>query len=211
MLGAQKGSSVTFPNGRGKRGAVRFTFLTGDCNYKEYGGKFISKKFHNGDWHYWLLLEVCPDEENGGYMTALSVVSPEAAEGELMAAWKSCGFEDERYMRGERDLVEILATYGVSTTLGIWTSKNFRDAWQWAHDEARGVKMMFGFYMDRIANGVGATGWDVVAGNVWGERKIESGKTPVIEELAKTDLAAEAMWKILKPLKEESKRIQEHL
>jgi len=202
-------SSVTFPNGRGKRGWVRFSFLVGDCNYREYGGTFISKRFHNGDWHYWLAIRVSPSEDDSGYYVSLEVVSPEAAERELFSASKCCGIEPE-YIKNERDLVEMLLSYGVSTTIKTFQSKNFKKAMQLAHDEARGLKCFFGFYMDRVVNGFGATGWDAVAGNLYGPMKMPNDRVePSLEESAKTDEMAAKILEILTPLKKRSQKIRD--
>lgn len=204
-------SRVTFPSGkRDKRGAVRFKFLTGDCNYKEHGGTFISKRFHNGDWHYWLALRVSPDEEGlqDGYYVSLEVVSPEAAEGELYGAAQCCGAEE--YLRDERDLLEVLLSCGTSHTVAIFKSKNFKHAWQMAHDEARSLSILFGFAMDRQVNAFGASGWDAVAGNLYGHmRSPQEKEKPALEELAKTDKLAELLYKLLKPLKDKSQKIRD--
>ena len=35
---------------------MNLKFLTGDINWTEYGGKFVTKKLNNGDFDYWLVL-----------------------------------------------------------------------------------------------------------------------------------------------------------
>jgi hypothetical protein len=37
---------------------VRFNFLTGDVNWSQYGGTWISQKFNNSDTDYWLVREI---------------------------------------------------------------------------------------------------------------------------------------------------------
>ena len=52
---------------------VRFTFLSGDCNWSDYGGKWISQKFNNGDFDYWLVRELIPmSEHTDDYPTNVS-------------------------------------------------------------------------------------------------------------------------------------------
>jgi len=60
---------------------IRFTWLTGDMNWADYGGKWISQKLNNGDFDYFLVLEVWNWFESVGakeakYNVSLSIVSP---------------------------------------------------------------------------------------------------------------------------------------
>ena len=37
---------------------MRFKFLTGDVNFLDFGAKWISSKRNNGDFDYWLVIEL---------------------------------------------------------------------------------------------------------------------------------------------------------
>lgn len=58
---------------------MRFRFLVGDMNWETYGGSFVSKRLNNGEFDYWLVLEVIPsenEEANPRYQVSLNVVAP---------------------------------------------------------------------------------------------------------------------------------------
>ena len=65
---------------------MRFKFLTGDVNWKEWGGKFVSPKQNNGDWDYWLVMDVINipnetgDESVSKYYVSIHAVAPDAVD-----------------------------------------------------------------------------------------------------------------------------------
>lgn len=197
---------VTHPQGRGLH-RLHFRFLTGDVDYKAYGGKFISKRLHNGDWHYWFVISVCRMDADDSYYVTLEVVSPEAAEFELKAAWDSMGMDGE-WVKSPVELVEILTEYGTGACIGHYESFNFAEAMMLAKDEANAAKTLLGFYMDRPLNVFGASGWDFVAGNPWGAMRSNADKGIPLEESAKADPKYLPLWKQLKKLKNRTARIQ---
>ncbi len=146
----------------------RFKFLTGDMNWKEYGGRFVSQRLANGydgpgavvgedyDFHY--------------YYVTLGVVAPEAVPPEEMQqAYNSVGLYPEDLERLKADplfAVEALHSYG--TYAVVWQEKgnNLNMLMAEARKEAQLCEMMFGFYMDRYVNLIGTTGWDAVRGDM---------------------------------------------
>jgi len=168
---------------------IRFKFLSGDVNWQTYGGKFVSKRLCNGydskgavkgrdcDFHYWLVLDVHPDEDweygdkkRSKYYVSLSVVSPEAAgPKELDAAIGSWGLFDDQlaeYMKDPLFLVECLHSYGVAAFVWQDSGNNLSKLMRAARKEAQAVEMLFGFYMDRQQNAIGSDGWDCVRGDL---------------------------------------------
>jgi len=170
--------------------SIRFKFLTGDVNWQEYGGKFVSKKLCNGydgkgavqgedyDFRYWLVMDVRPNEDweygdkkDPKYYVSLAVVSPEAADpGELQRAIDSWGIPDDelpRYMADPMFLVECLHSYGVAAYVWQGHGNNLSALMKEARREAQLASgIMFGFYMDRAQNMIGSTGWDTVRGDL---------------------------------------------
>ena len=154
---------------------MRFKFLTGDVNWQRYGGKFISNKLNNGDWDYYLVLDIVnledcdfPDRDKDLYNVSIHAVSPQAAGKEnLDKAFACCGFDDEfleKYESNELIQVEALATYGIFAQLWNRSGKNVNKLLTEARKEAKIAEMLFGFYMDRPQNGIGQSGWDCISG-----------------------------------------------
>jgi len=169
---------------KAKRMKIQFRFLTGDINWLDYGAKWISKRFNNGDWDYWLVLELTNmweatgEQDQPKYNVTLSAVSPEAAKDNMQAALKCCGLE------GESDLtdlmkVEVLHTYGTSAPLKQWNGGNAHKLLKEAKHEAQLAEMLFGFYMDSPKNAIGSTGWDFISGDLFPKHDtIEISSTP---------------------------------
>lgn len=179
---------------------IRFKFLSGDVNWKTYGGSFVSKKLCNGhdgkgavkgqdyDFHYWFVLDVSPNEdyERGdkepAYYVSLAVVSPEAADPkEMDAAIGSWGLPDDRlaeYMKDPLFLVECLHSYGIAAFVWQGQGNNLSVLMKEARKQAQLAEMLFGFYMDRPQNKIGSTGWDCVRGDpLAGLRRYEDDTT----------------------------------
>lgn len=152
---------------------LNFRFLTGDVNFTEYGGSFVSRRFNNGDFDYWLVIDLTnqheQDESLPKYFVAVNAVSPQAAgEKELDAALDSSGLPDE--LRDKPLFqVEALHSYGTYAQLATFEGDNWQQLMKAARLECRFINSFFGFYMDRPRNAFGATGWDVIAGNLYGD------------------------------------------
>jgi len=81
---------------------LKFKFLTGDMNWQEYGGQFVSKRLSNGEFDYWIVLdfvnmhEATGDEDMPKYHVSVLAVSPdEAGEDKLRHAMQSWSIEDQ--------------------------------------------------------------------------------------------------------------------
>lgn len=151
---------------------VRFKFLTGDVNWLDYGGKWVSNRLNNGDWDYWLVIEllnwhdaVGEREAPAKYNVEVSAVSPEAAgEENLKRAKECCGVEDDC---NTLTLVEALHSYGVKAVLHSESGDNAHKLLKKAREEAKVQgDFLFGFAMDRTQNRIGDSGWDFISGNI---------------------------------------------
>jgi len=157
---------------------MRFRFLTGDINWQTYGGKFVSKKLNNGEFDYWLVLDVinwneCDREAvklNGTYNVSLFSVSPsEAGKDGLKKAFECCGLdqpEHEEIRKNPLVQVECLVSYGIHAQLWSANGSNLRKLLKLAHEQTRLAEGLYGFYMDRPENRIGSTGWEMQRGDL---------------------------------------------
>lgn len=137
-------------------------------------GKYVSKKFNNGDWDYWLIMDVVDmhdatgEEDQPKYNVSIQAVSPQAVgKPKVNQAMSSCGFSDEDIEKHENDplfQVEALSDYGIYASLWNKSGDNIKVLLKDAHKETELINMLFGFYMDRPGNGIGQNGWDLIAG-----------------------------------------------
>lgn len=120
---------------------------------------WISRKFNNGDWDYWLALELINlkeamgDESEHKYLMNVSVVSPEAAGPEKLESALSFLCMENSDIKNEEDKVVVLGN-------------NYKKLMKEARVEMEKINMLFGFYMDKQINQFGNTGWDFVSGNI---------------------------------------------
>lgn len=167
---------------------MNFTWLTGDVNWRDYGGKWISSRLNNGDWDYWLVIEFINMDEacgrdNAGqpaYHVDISAVSPAAAgEAGLEAAARSCGVELSELKHNPVVQVEMLHSYGCKAHLWSKKGRNAHKLLREAKREAQLCEMTFGFRMDGPQNKVGSTGWEFIKGDVMaGVRRAINSGTP---------------------------------
>lgn len=153
---------------------MRFKFLTGDVNWQDYGGKFISRKLNNGDFDYWIVMEVLNwydavgerEAKEGGskYNVSLSAVSPqEAGKDQLEQAFNSY---DSEVLNDPLAQVEALGSYGIKAPLWNMNGNNLGKLMREARKQADLASGLFGFYMDAPKNAIGSTGWDCIKGDI---------------------------------------------
>jgi len=158
-----------------KARAMRFSWLTGDCDWKDYWGQWVSKKFNNGDFDYWLVLSFRNIDECGPngekYMCELCCVIPSEVSDEDMAQYKrSADFASWGDEGNWRHIIEVLMTNGAYVSFGEMYGDNADKLRRAVAVRAVAAAGLFGFFMDAPQNRLGATGWDIARGNVWGTR-----------------------------------------
>lgn len=134
----------------------------------------------HGDFSYWLVLTLTYTEEyqdvKEKYWVELGIVAPaEPPAEELSRALDSMGIDrgmlDEAYKNNPNDvpalIAKAIAEYGVRAVLWHGEGNNANKLLKQARYEVKLADFLFGFYMDRYQNRIGATGWDVVKGNLW--------------------------------------------
>ena len=147
---------------------MKTRFLTGDADYLTFGGKWISPKLNNGDFDYFLVIELINVHEDTGecirdkYSVTVSAVSPQEAEKEIPRALRYYGLEEETST--ELQIVDALHKYGVCALCAEFSGNNARKLLKQARDSLDMISEMFGFFMDSPKNSIGHTGWDSIKG-----------------------------------------------
>lgn len=154
--------------------SLRFKFFSGDTNWKTYGGTFLSKRLNNGEFDYWLALDVVNWADAVGekdapakYNVSIRSVSIEEGKNALEEAFSCCGFDiDEIESATEEQKIDALLSYGTMAELWSENGNNINTLMKRAKQEALMIEMMYGFYMDRPVNRIGNTGWDSQRGDI---------------------------------------------
>lgn len=156
---------------------MEFQFLTGDVNWQEYGGKWVSPRLNNGDWDYWLVIEFINFLDATGemidglpFVIEIAAVSPDAAGYDnVIQALESYGWSDQVEEKDDLDpllIVESLHGYGIAAHLWSAQGDDADIMLDMAKDQAPLIEMLFGFHMDRPENRIGSTGWDFISGDI---------------------------------------------
>lgn len=163
---------------------LKFKFLTGDVNWLSYGGKWVSKRLSNGEFDYWLVIELinmddaCGRDNEGQpkYNVSLSCVSPDQAGQENIN--KACQGWDPM-PTNPLCFVEALHSYGIHAHLWQANGSNAHKLLKQARQQASQTEFLFGFAMDRPVNRIGTTGWEALRGDITAglTRTIASGST----------------------------------
>lgn len=160
---------------------MKWSFLSGDVNWEDYGGKFVSGPMTDSDYPVWYVIDVvnmhdaCGRDATSEYCVELSVVSPGfAGEDGLRQAAESWSLTPDEVGDGLM-AIEVLHSYGLKAV--VWSGDGdqlkplLREAKRFAKTD---LSIFFGFILDRPTNGVGTTGWEAMAGD------LESGITRTI-------------------------------
>jgi hypothetical protein len=153
---------------------VRFHFLTGDVNFTQHGGKWLSNKLNNSEFDYYLVIELMNwhelgYEEQPRYNVCLSAVSPQqAGEEHLQRAYDCVGLTPDMLesLKASGNLaeaqVEALHSYGGVAPVWQADGDNWKSLMQQARAEAQCCEGLLGFYLDRPVNRIGETGWEAL-------------------------------------------------
>ena len=137
-------------------------WLTRDINYGDYPLHFALRLEY---------LEYYGDEiahDVGQYSVSLLAVSPEAAKDKLAGSCGIYGLHVEHLnTMTSLSKTELLIETGIYARLFNKCGNNKNALLQEARQEFKKVQMLFGFYMDKPQNAVGATGWDFIKGELY--------------------------------------------
>ena len=133
---------------------------------------FMSQRLHNGNWPYYLFIKLIDMEDAAGeegFLVEIVAASPRAAgKKNVDKAIESSGISDDVKLTPELK-AQLLADYGCAASLWNKYDKTAQDGnilLAEAKKEAEAIQMLFGFYMDKPENMMGATGWDFIRGNL---------------------------------------------
>lgn len=155
---------------------MKWSLLSGDIEQETYGGKLVAGPFQNGDFAYWLVIEVIEWAEavgereaaeiDGTHNVCLSVVAPSECSGkELDSVIRCCGWEGMD-LDGPLEVVELLHDYGVRAIVHD-DNGSLKGLLRLAKQEARICEAFtFGYRMDAPQNAIGSTGWDLLRGDL---------------------------------------------
>src|SRR5262245_8715313 len=156
---------------------LHFRFVSGDTNWMDYGGTFLSKPLTNGEFTYYLALIVTnwvdavgrkeAHERGVTYNVELVSVSPEQARPtQAMAeARKSCGYDSTEALSPLQE-VDALLSCGVYAPLWSEEGNNIRSLLKRGREKAETVTLLYGLFMARRVNLIGTTGWQAQRGEL---------------------------------------------
>ena len=151
----------------------------------DYGQLHLSSLHNNGDWNYRLAVRVTNLEEYlteeelkeaGLYNIEILAVSPQACQKKnVLIAFECHGTDEEiKIPRLDKEphslnkifmrIYESIVEYGIFAMLWKKDGNDLDVLLEEADKESELITSLFGFYMDRPENGIGQTGWDLIAG-----------------------------------------------
>jgi hypothetical protein len=138
---------------------------------------WMSDELNHGDWPFRYFIRIRytsywdPEwAEKGEYHVEIHAVSVVAADKKLPDVARSIGMDLKEFMEGSDEAKHIaLLDHGTSARLFQQQGHNMRKVLMEAKHKLPEIDFMFGSYMDRHQNAVGARGWDWIAGRHWRE------------------------------------------
>lgn len=155
---------------------VRFKFLTGDVNWREYGGKFISQKLHHkdedGEFDYVIVKEFIPwegkqyDDCEPYAQGVVYMVAPDLVPGETkLSAIRFSGFEGYDETKFDFEMwVDIIQSYGTAGPVGSFEGTP-QQVLREMNKRAQDVVDNTLHYIGQEANKIGATVLDFMKGD----------------------------------------------
>jgi hypothetical protein len=150
-------------NLKGTNMKALFKFLTGDCNWSDYGGKFYRKvgikRFHIMDVINWI--EATGDDSGFKYRVSLSEVDLRALPvNQLERAKRSCGWETEPpEFFTEKLTLDMVHSYMGGVPLGEYMGNNLNKLMKQARATSADLDDpdQYETAMNRVVNGIGST------------------------------------------------------
>ncbi|MEK6832734.1 MAG: hypothetical protein AABY32_01690 [Nanoarchaeota archaeon] len=150
-------------------------------NDGDYDKVWVSDMVNYGDFDLFFFIVLQYTDEWGGdiehpYHISIQVVSPEAAgKKHVKSAFRSMSIEGKEYNKmiktlKPEDIADIVRQYGVAATIFQKFGDDEDKLINAAVKEMTGINCLFGFYMDKYQNRIGATGWDFIRGDIMPDR-----------------------------------------
>ena len=159
--------------------AARFTFLTGDVNWPQYGGKFVRKvgtrRYHIMEVMNWR--DACGREAPAEtYNVSLSEVDLDVIpENAIVSALRSWGWDrngdtesGDHVILTDLILVEVLHSCGSKAPLGEYNGNNLRKLMQSARAESAALDNRYAHKaaMAKPVNAIGSTADEFMRGDI---------------------------------------------
>ncbi len=146
---------------------IRLTTL---CDYGDGDMLYLGPKDNNGEFDWWPVVRLRQDEDDNTYTCELLVVAPDVVPpGEKERARECCDWPQDPNAPAA-DWVEPLVSYGIYACVWSAEGTNKRHLMKQVREQLTCCRSLFGFYMDRYQNRLGATGWDLIRGVLWPAR-----------------------------------------
>jgi len=156
---------------------IKFKFLSGDKNWKEYGGTWISQPFDSSEFEYYFIRNIINWNEHaseievkrlGKHNVSLWVVAPSQYKN-TDAVMQSMGLEEWNSLP-EFQKAGFIHEYGGGVRIWDENGNDPKKLFQQAQLEAQICNMMtLGDILSRYQNKLGATGLDFLQGEVFPE------------------------------------------
>jgi hypothetical protein len=143
------------------------TWISGKWNESDWPVRFVLKLEYSDYWSEEMAKDI------GKYMISVWAIAPQALvdAGNLESTLATIGMTVERFdSLNCRSQAEVLADLSAGARLYYKSGNNKHKLVRDARKEMRAITFMFGFYMNRPINAIGATGWDFIRGNSLGSR-----------------------------------------
>jgi len=168
-----------------KKAQHTFSFLTGDVNYVDYGGKWIRQV---SEYRYHVIelvnmVDACGSDATFTYCVDLSEIDLEEVTDENIKSALSCvGLSlNEAFRYGPLALVEALHSYGCKAPMGDFCGNNWRKHMKEARALSRELDdpSAHAERMNRPVNRIGATAKEYMKGDMRSAvmRGLEEGRT----------------------------------
>jgi len=159
---------------------LNFQFLSGDVNWTEYGGKWISKElygkdYNEDDFRYYIVMELINMDElikttEKRYRVILSICTPDVEYTELKSAFECCGYTEDFLdsYKGNKDHIKVdaLTSYGACAAVWNAAGNNYKELMREAREQAYQISLDPSIFLDEVYNMIGNTGWDFMRGEI---------------------------------------------
>ena len=142
---------------------------------------WVAPRLDDSDWPVYIFVSLeytenwgdNAEKEIGEYYMSISAVSVGACDNKMILSCReSLSLDDNRWqMMDEVSRHVALLDYGTRAILYQSSGNDDEKLVAQAKSELGAIRMLFGCYMDKMQNAIGATGWDTIAGRHWPERE----------------------------------------
>jgi len=150
---------------------IKFSSLPKQPYQSEHENRWISQKLTEGEFNYYLVLEIISLKYNPGYMVGLSIVSPDQLKKYnpdiVQKKWNKNIFSDEI------KLAEALYFAGIHVIIISQYGLHRQKLLEMVQEKIPTAIESVNYYMNQIVDTVDITGWELLSGktlcDIYGE------------------------------------------